>query len=256
MIFWLETIYDSTLADSNWEVKHKLLVDDRSCLPASGTEGKVKNYLWYEWLKDWRKKECCRRRQHVGGKWQCHNWGHVEMTSVALVLGVTSYFRRLRRGSVGILDFLVKALWSRCIQGEVAQFLNSELAPVWAVARRYLYTRYSGRDVLGDPEWRISWRGGSQVLDLLEVWGCLDRHKAVPCGCVFIITNEALNIVSGEIIKKIALASNWAAIGRTRMEMCMVRFCRQSLSLAFVLFLEFLQFYLLHMAIFQSCFKT
>lgn len=179
MIFWLETIYDSTLAVSNWEVKHKLLVDDRSCLPASGTEGKVKNYLWYEWLKDWRKKECCRRRQHVGGKWQCHNWGHVEMTSVALVLGVTSYFRRLRRGSVGILDFLVKALWSRCIQGEVAQFLSSELAPVWAVARRYLYTSYSGRDVLGDPEWRISWRGGSQVLDLLEVWGCLDRHKAL-----------------------------------------------------------------------------
>lgn len=32
------------------------------------------------------------------------------MTSVALVLGVTSYFRRLRRGSVGILDFLVKVL--------------------------------------------------------------------------------------------------------------------------------------------------
>lgn len=46
----------------------------------------------------------------MGGKWQCHSSGRVERTSVAPVLGVTSDFRRLRRESAGILDFLVKAL--------------------------------------------------------------------------------------------------------------------------------------------------
>jgi len=47
------------------------------------------------------KKECCRRKQ-VGGRWQSHSWRHGETISLALVLGGTSYLRRLRRGYVGI----------------------------------------------------------------------------------------------------------------------------------------------------------
>lgn len=56
MVFWFETIYDSTLAVSNWEVKHKQLLDGRSSLPASATKVKVKNKTKQDG-NDWTDKE-------------------------------------------------------------------------------------------------------------------------------------------------------------------------------------------------------